>query len=229
MSRQTVETFKTHPKSVRTKAKTPKRAKTPNKTNYRCSGPNSRCFALFSRCFNIFKVLQSKRTKHKNKIFKNLVQNRGFAAKTHKNTKIFKNFVQNSGFCGQNAQKTGIFGFLPKPSQNRQELKRTKKTHFSDFVHKTMRLQSKHGNKTKLSEILARTAVCGQSVQKQTEFSELRPQIAQNKSSRFRTDISMVFWPNHSSCTFFLELLSWVCDLRFLKHVGRNLDLCVES
>ena len=110
----------------------------------------------------------------------------------------FQKFCPKQWFCGPNAQKKTEFSefhpnqvktdkknqFFRNLAQNRskrtkrqnfqkscfEKVKTHQKTHFSDFVCKTVRLQSKHTNKTKFSEILARTAVCGQNVQNKQNF-----------------------------------------------------------
>ena len=159
----------------------------------------SRCFPaifpLFSVHFGVFKVLRSNCTKKPN--FQKFCPKQWFCGQNEQKNKIFKNFVQNSGFAAKTHKKTEFSDFYPNQvktdkknkffrnlAQNRS--KRTKrqnfqkscfekakthqKTHFSEFVCKTVRLQSKHTNKTKFSEILARTAVCGQSVQNKFFF-----------------------------------------------------------
>ena len=133
----------------------------------------------------------------KNKIFKNFVQNSGFAAKTHKKTKFSRILSKTVVLWPKRTKQTEFSDFYPNQvktdkknqffrnlAQNRskrtkrqnfqkscfEKVKTHQKTHFSDFVCKTVRLQSKHTNKTKFSEILARTAVCGQSVQNKQNF-----------------------------------------------------------
>ena len=139
--------------------------------NSRCLGPDSRCFpALFgpnSRCFpavfplffGVFKVLWPKRTKKQNfqefcpkqwvlwpkrTNFSDFYPNQ---VKTDKKNQFFRNLAQNRSkrTKRQNFQKSCF-----------EKVKTHQKTHFSDFVCKTVRLQSKHTNKTKFSEILAR-------------------------------------------------------------------------
>ena len=156
----------------------------------------SRCFPLFSRHFDFRKVLQSKCAKkqnfrkfglkqwfcsqiaQKNRIFRNLAQNSGFAAKTHKT----REFSQVLPRTGQNKQNNINFKnlaqnrskqhkknkFSKKIAQNRS--KRTKTHILLRFCARTGVLQSKRTKKPKISEILPKTVVCGQSAQNKQPF-----------------------------------------------------------
>ena len=122
--------------------------------------------------FGFFKVLRSKRTKKQN--FQKFCPKQWFCGQNAQKNIIFIKFVQNTGFVAKTPKKTEFSDFCPNQvktdkknqffrnlAQNRskrtkrlnfqkscfEKVKTYQKTHFSDFVCKTVRLQSKHTNK----------------------------------------------------------------------------------
>ena len=144
-------------------------------------------------------VLRPKQTK-KNRIFRNLAQNSGFAAKTHKTTE----FSQILPRIGQNKQNNINFRNL---AQNRskqpkktnfqkiwpERVKTHQKTYFLRFCARTVVLQSKRTKKLKFQKSCPKQQFAVK-VRKTNKHFRINAPNCPKHTFCLRIAISMVFW-----------------------------------